>query len=90
MVTPVSNGLQQQIPAANTFQPGGSTENVRQREERDTKAVANESVTRSSETRSAARAEESRSSSVQASARDEDNGQTSARTTRGSVLDVVV
>ncbi len=91
MVSPVSNGMPQQIPASNTFQPGGSTDNVRQREDREDPRLARTDTTaQTAESRSTSRTEETRSNTVQASSRDEDNGQTSARTTRGSVLDVVV
>lgn len=86
MVSPVSNGLPQQIPASNTFQPGGSTENIREKER--TEQVA------ASRTGTENRATESRRADdkppVSASSRDEDNGQTRSRTDRGSVIDVVV
>lgn len=91
MVSPVSNGLPQQIPASNTFQPGGSTENIREKENRDTARTAAASSTSTSESRAAdSTHREERETTVSASSRDEDNGQARARTDRGSVLDVVV
>ena len=88
MVSPLTSGLQQQIPAANTFQPGGSAEDVRQREDREqTRPAGTQAAqTQASETRNNGRQEET----VRASSRDEDNGQVRANSTRGSVLDLSV
>lgn len=88
MVSPVTNGMPQQIPAANTFQPGGSADAVRQKEDREETRASSASTT--NETRTTESRQEERSSSVTASARDDDNGQTRSRSDRGSVIDVVV
>ena len=88
MVYPVSGGTPQQIPAANTFQPGGPT---------------NESVKRPDEEKrpdeSRARdAEASRTQSYQARDdraervvdRSEDNGRISTSSSRGSNVNITV
>ena len=86
MVSPVSNGLPQQIPAANTFQPAGTAENIREKDRTEQAAASGVSTeNRATESR---RTEER--TTVSASSRDEDNGQTRARTDRGSVFDVTV
>lgn len=88
MVSPVTSGVQQQIPAANTFQPGGNVQDVRQKEEREQTRPAGTSAAESqaTETRNNGRKDE-----IQASAsRSEDNGQASARQSRGSVVDLTV
>lgn len=87
MVSPVSNGLPQQIPAANTFQPGGSTENVREKDRSEQSAASG--IGTENRTAESRRTEE-KAPAVSASSRDEDNGQTRTRTDRGSVLDLTV
>jgi hypothetical protein len=85
MVSPVTSSVQQQIPAANTFQPGGNTEEVRQKDREQTRPAGTAAAeSQSTETRNNGRKDE-----VQASAsRNEDNGQASARSSRGSVVDL--
>lgn len=87
MVSSVTNGLPQQIPASNTFQPGGSTENIREKDRTEQASASGVNTdNRASESR---RTDES-SRTVSASSREDDNGRASARTDRGSVFDVVV
>lgn len=81
MVTSVSSP---QIPAANTFKPGGTDENRQARETQE--QSRKEQVTSVQETRRSERGEETRAAS---SSRSEDTG-TSARSARGSLVDLTV
>lgn len=88
---PVSNPLvQQQIPAANTFQPGG-TEAVKRPEENK---VADSTRPSGSDTaraeRNNNRIEDERRYEAAADRRSEDNGRISASASRGTELDITV
>jgi hypothetical protein len=95
MVYPVGNPYAQQIPAANTFQPGG-TENVKKPEENkipdSTRPSGTDTArTSSSETRNFARVPNSRDYDVADSAgRSSDNGSVSASSARGTNLNITV
>jgi hypothetical protein len=89
MVYPVSNTLSQQIPAANTFQPGGSVEQKRPEQDNrlDSTRTSGADTARSQkvEDRSLER------SNVLASAeRSEDTGGVSASNSRGTSLNITV
>ncbi len=92
MVGPVAYNAQAQIPAANTFQPGGQTgqaqtdaEVTDTQETRPTGTSAAES--QETETRNPGREE----ATVEASAdTGEDNGAAATDTTRGSTVDISV
>lgn len=92
MVYPVSS---QQIPAANTFQPGGGVEQVKRDDSKvqdKAKPAGSETVrTSSSDTRNSSRTEETRQyASSQSSDRSSDNGSVSSSSARGGQLDIVV
>lgn len=84
MVYPVSSPLTQQIPAANTFQPGGQAEGPKRpeiEEASDSGSVRSQSVdTRNSE----------KSTVSASSSRAEDTGGVSASTERGTTVDLSV
>ena len=89
MVSPVTGGVQQQLPIANTFQPGAGADQA-QRTDKESRAdetrVAGTETGRSqaSETRSYSRED------VSASSRSEDTGGISASSSRGQTLDITV
>lgn len=89
MVSAVTSTAQQQIPAANTFQPGGNSEDVRQKEDRETTRAAGTSTaeTQSSETRN--NGQQQRVTERENDG-DRDDGQVKARASRGSVVDLTV
>lgn len=95
MVYPVGNPYAQQIPAANTFQPGG-TEAVKRPEENkipDSTRPSGTDTARasSSETRNNGRVPESRGYDVASSTeRSSDNGSVSASSSRGTNLNITV
>lgn len=91
MVGPVNNGIQQQqIPAANTFQPGGN-EQVREQQEvqeQTRPAGTSASETQSSETRNNG---EERSPALQAqNTNDATEFQASGDERPGSIVDITV
>lgn len=92
MVSPVTGGLQQQIPAANTFQPGGSVaeQQARQPDREPRTEEANPSGTetarsQSSETRNLSRSEETAYADPA-----QDSGGVTASSSRGTTLDITV
>ena len=95
MVYPVGNPYAQQIPAANTFQPG-STESVKKTEENkipdSTRPSGTDTArTSASESRNNGRVANSRDYDVASSAeRSSDNGSVSASSSRGSNLNITV
>lgn len=88
MVYPVSNSLSQQIPAANTFQPGNVEQKRPEQDNRlDSTRTNGADTARSNnvETRGVEK------SSVQASAeRSQDSGGVSASSSRGTSLNITV
>lgn len=90
MVYPVSGAVAQQIPAANTFQPG-STADAQKRTEQDSKI--NSAQTQNTDTTRAQRlnARDEEKASVQTSSnRTQDTGSVRASTQRGTTLDLSV
>ncbi len=93
MVYPV--GTQQQVPAANTFQPGG-TDSVKKAEENkipdSTRPSGSEAGrTASAETRNNGRVESTREyDSASSTERSSDNGSVSASSARGTNLNITV
>jgi hypothetical protein len=88
MVYPVSSPLvQQQIPAANTFQPGG-TESVKRPEENRTEDATRPTGSDSARTEAANNRQDERREEVSASSRSEDNGRISTSGSRGTQLDI--
>lgn len=93
MVGPVGSGIQQQIPAANTFQPGGNTQESREsaetRQGTETRPVGTSAAeAQGTETRNNG---ESRAESLEASARGSERTQSaSGGSDRGSVVDITV
>lgn len=90
MVSPVTGGVQQQLPIANTFQPGTAGSEQAKRPERESRA----DETRPSGTDTArAQASETRNygkQEVSAAARSEDTGGVSSSSSRGTTLDITV
>lgn len=89
MVSSVTGTAQQQIPAANTFQPGGGAEQVGQREQREETKAAGASASESQKSETRNNGNEQRETRV-ASSRSEDDGQVKSRASRGSVVDLTV
>ncbi len=95
MVYPVGNSYAQTIPAANTFQPGG-TEATKKAEENkipdNTRPSGTDTArTSASETRNFARVPNSRDYDVASAAeRSSDNGSISASSARGTNLNITV
>lgn len=94
MVYPVSSPLQQQIPAANTFQPGGTEATKRPEENRTEDATrpsgSDAARTESSETRNNGRVEASRSYELASEERANDSGYVASSSSRGTQVDVTV
>ncbi|PZQ45695.1 MAG: hypothetical protein DI551_06710 [Micavibrio aeruginosavorus] len=96
MVYPVGTPFQsQQIPAANTFQPGGTEATKRPEENRtpdNTRPAGTDTArSQSSETRNLGRVPESRDyDSAQVAERSSDNGSVSVSSSRGSNLNITV
>jgi hypothetical protein len=92
MVYPVSSPMQQQIPAANTFQPGGTEATKRPEENRvedSTRPSGSDAArTEASSARSNGRVEDSRAQYAEES-RARDSGAVNASSTRGTQLDLV-
>lgn len=93
MVYPVNGGVSQQIPAANTFQPGG-TEATKRPEENKIEGATRPSGTdtaksASSETRNNGRVED-RSAERRSESRSVDTGAVYASGSRGSNVDLSV
>ncbi len=88
MVYPVSTPLQQQIPAANTFQPGG-TEATKRPEENKIPDSTRPSGTDTARADAARQRVEERSYQVAQDDRARDNGAVSASSSRGTQLDLV-
>lgn len=93
MVYPVSSPIQQQIPAANTFQPGGTEAAKRPEENRllDATRPSGTDTARSSssETRNFSRVQNSNLyDNVRTTDRSSDNGSVSVSSARGSNLDI--
>lgn len=91
MVYPVSSPLQQTIPAANTFQPGGeAAQKPEENKIEDNTRPSGSDTARaeSSETRNNGRTEDSRAYYAQQDDRYEDTGGISASSSRGTQLDI--
>lgn len=89
MVNPVMSGVAQQIPAANTFQPGSQNDAVKRtgQDERQNAAQTgdvNAARTQNVDTRN------SEKTSALASNRNEDTGRVSASSARGTTVDISV
>ncbi len=90
MVYPVSGYPSPQIPAANTFQPGGTDAAVKQRA--DEKQAQSTDSSSEARTQRLDRSAESNERYVKASesSRSEDSGRTTSSSSRGTQLDVTV
>ena len=88
MVSPVSSGIQQQIPAANTFQPGGNQDAQKaQKDDQETQASSGSTAApQTTETRKA----DSQTSLASSNDHDQDDGLAAGSKDRGSVLDLTV
>lgn len=85
MVYPVGNPYSQQIPAANTFQPGG-TESVKKPEENKTLDSTRPSGTDAARTEKTSN--RNASYRVADSDNDQDNGAVYSSSSRGTTLDI--
>lgn len=93
MVYPVSSPLQQQIPAANTFQPGGLEPKREELKSPDSTRPANTDAARveASNARNNGRVDTSRGYNVASNeSRSEDNGRVYGSQSRGSNLNITV
>ena len=88
MVYPVSSAAPQQIPAANTFQPGSQTETTKRPEQDSRVTQSNEASAQSLTVKTL----EKDSAPIRASSseRSEDTGGVSGSTTRGTTFDLSV
>ncbi len=87
MVNPVSVGVQQQIPAANTFQPGGTTDAPKRTEQDNKLQTSDDAPVRA---KSVETSYEKKEVSASANNRAEDTGGVTASSSRGTELDITV
>ncbi len=91
MVGPIAYNAQAQIPAANTFQPGGTQGQqqgrIQEEDQQQTRPAGTQAAqSQETETRNNGREE----SIVQTNSREDDNGASAASTDRGTTVDISV